>query len=74
VTEYKSEMVRTTEQYLAVHFTERKGTTHRHSVVKVPLSTLVLSASVVQALDRATRRALVEHWSGVEIGDQPLFE
>jgi hypothetical protein len=75
MSEYKSGMVRTTDRFLIVHFTERVGTTHRHSTVKVPLESLVLSASVVQALDRATRRALIEHWSGVDFPtDDPLFE
>lgn len=72
--EYVTEMVRTTEKYLVVHFTETRGTTIRHSTVKVPLESLVLSASVMQGLDRATRRALIEHWSGIEFGDTPLFE
>lgn len=74
MTEYRTEMVRTTEKYLVVHFSESKGTTIRHSTVKVPLESLVLSASVVQALDRATRRTLIEHWSGVTINQEPLFE
>lgn len=72
--QYESEMVRTTEKYLVIHFTERVGTTIRHSTVKVPLETLVVSASVLDSLDRATRRVLVEHWSGVSIDDVPLFE
>lgn len=72
--EYKSDMVRTTEKYLVVHFTEKTGTTVRHSTVKINLKSLVLSASVVQALDRATRRTLIEHWSGVTLDDDPLFE
>lgn len=74
MTEYKSGSIRTTEKYLVVHFQERVGTTHRHSTVKVPLESLVMSASVVQSLDRATRRALIEHWSGVTLEDDPLFE
>lgn len=75
MTEYKSGSVRTTEKYLVVHFTEQRGTTHRHSTVKVPLESLVMSASVVASLDRATRRALIEHWSGVSMpDDEPLFE
>lgn len=72
--EYVTDTVRTTDKYLLVHFTEQRGQTIRHSTVKVPLETLVLSASVVAAMDRATRRALIEHWSGLEFGDSPLFE
>lgn len=72
--EYESGQVRTTEKFLHVHFTETRGTTIRHSTVRVPLESLVLSASVVAAMDRATRRALIEHWSGLEFGDTPLFE
>lgn len=75
MTEYRTDKVRTTEKFLVVHFTENRGTTIRHSTVKVPLETLVLSASVVQSLDRATRRALIEHWSGVDFPENdPLFE
>lgn len=74
MTEYKSGSIRTTENYLVVHFTEQHGTVHRHSTVKVPIESLIMSASVLAALERATRRALIEHWSGVEIGDEPLFD
>lgn len=71
--EFKSDMVRCTEKYLVVHFTARQGTAIRHATVKVPWETLVLSASVTESMDRAARRALIEHWSGVEIPDEPLF-
>lgn len=75
MSEYRSDQVRTTDRFLVVHFTEKVGTTIRHSTVKVPLETLVISASVLAALDRATRRVLIEHWSGVALpSDEPLFE
>lgn len=71
--EYKSDQFRCTDKYLVVHFTGRYGTSIRHSTVKVPLVELALSASVTDGLDRAARRALIEHWSGLEIPDTPLF-
>lgn len=71
--EYKSDQVRVTDKYLVVHFTGRYGTAIRHSCVKVPLMELALSASVCDGLERATRRALIEHWSGESIPDTPLF-
>nr|CRY97363.1 hypothetical protein [uncultured prokaryote] len=71
--EYKGGMIRTTDKYLVVYFTEQRGTTYTSASVKVPLKGLVLSASVMDGLDRAMRRSLVEHWSGLPIPDEPLF-
>lgn len=72
--DYKAHGWRTTDKYLVLHFTQRVGTTIRHATVKANLQDLVLSADVCNGLDRATRRNLVEHWSGVDIPkDEPLF-
>lgn len=73
MSEYRSNQIRVTDKYLVVHFTERAGTTIRHSTVKVPMRELILSAAVIDGLDRASRRVLVEHWSGMPIPDEPLF-
>lgn len=71
--EYKSSQVRATDKYLVVHFQQRVGQTVRHSTVKVPLDELAMSASVCDGLERASRRLLIEHWSGLEIPEEPLF-
>lgn len=72
--EYKSDKVRVSEKYLIVHFTAAQGTSIRHATVKIPLEELVKSASVAEALDRATRRMLLEYWSGMPLDDEPLFD
>lgn len=71
--EYKTEMARCTESNLVLHFTQRQGATIRHATVSIPLKALINSASVTSGLERAARRQLMEHWSGLDIDEAPLF-
>lgn len=60
-----------TSAYVQVHFNVGNGSWMRHQHVKIPLSEF-LTDEVTQALDRYTRRRLIEIWSGQPIPD--LFD
>lgn len=60
-----------TDKYLTVHFaTTIGGQVKRHGQVKIPISECT-SEVIANAMDRATRRRLVQIWSDTPIDFPP---
>lgn len=70
---HEAEGFRVTKKYLIVGFIKGQGTTVRFAEVRIPLEDLALSESLSDGIDNATRRLLIEKWSGLALAEEPLF-
>lgn len=68
---YTATSVTASEQYVTVWFTAEHATWMKFGFCKFPVEWL-LGDQIVEAMDKAHRRELIEKWSGVDLAD-PLF-